>query len=175
METITALTTLNYSSIFAAIFTILVGLKAVVSVFEWIMDKFGLETRGMRNRREEHDLLAQTSQSLTELQKELRDSIKDINENGLERDKRIEALALGNKEVLANIINERYQKYLRLEGIPADEIDEFTNIHDAYKSLGGNHNGDIKYAYVMKHLPVIPVETKLITKPSCAKPEHRHE
>lgn len=30
------------------------------------------------------------------------------------------------------------------------------------KGIGGNHMGDAKYNYCMEHLPVVPVETKLI-------------
>ena len=41
-------------------------------------------------------------------------------------------------------------------------MDEFTNLHFAYNGLRGNHMGDAKYNYCMEHLPVIPVETKLI-------------
>lgn len=221
MEEIMPLITIDYSSIFISVLSILVGIKAVVSLFEWIISKLGLETKWMRKRREEHDLLLQTSQNLSELQKkhnydvkqsiihddrirnelsefmsdiresilmtqneikqfaenrihdrdqskeiqkELSESIKIITEKSSEQNRQIEALALGSKEVLGNIINERYQKYLKLNGIPADEVDEFTNIHAAYKALNGNHNGDLKYKYVTEHLDVIPVETKLILK-----------
>lgn len=221
MGDITPLITIDYSSIFISVLAILIGIKAVISLFEWFTSKLGLETKWMRKKREEHDLLLQTSQNLSELQKkhnhdveqsiihddrirnelsefmsdiresilmtqneikqlaenrihdreqskeiqkELNDSIKIITEKSSEQNKQIEALALGSKEVLGNIINERYQKYLKLNGIPADEVDEFTNIHSAYKALNGNHNGDLKYKYVTEHLDVIPVETKLIIK-----------
>lgn len=221
MGDITPLITIDYSSLFVSVLTILVGIKAIISLFEWIISKLGLETKWMREKREEHDLLMQTSQNLValqnkhnhdveqsiihdnrirnelsefmsdirnsisqtqneikqfaenrfhdreqskEIQKELTDSIKIITDRSIEQNKQIEALALGNKEVLGNIINERYQKYLKLNGIPADEVDEFTNIHTAYKALNGNHNGDLKYKYVTEHLDVIPVETKLIIR-----------
>lgn len=221
MAAIEEMIKIDFSSVFLSVFVILIGIKAIVSIFEWVIDKLGLETKWMRKRREEHDLLMQTAKDFLTLQekqkelaltsdardnqiredlsafiseikhvisdtqseikifaenrvrdreqsisiqKEFSDAIKSINERGFERDKQIDALTLGNKEVLGNIINERYQKYIRLNGIPSDEVDEFTNIHDAYKSLGGNHNGDLKYNYVTKHLQVIPVETKMVTK-----------
>jgi vacuolar-type H+-ATPase subunit I/STV1 len=92
-----------------------------------------------------------------EIQKELRDSIS-------ETDERIEALMLANKEMLAEKINEKYKCYISLGGIPADEYDEFVSMHSAYNGLGGNHHGDAKFEYCMEHLPVIPVETKLVYK-----------
>lgn len=221
MDEITALTNINYPSVFVAVFTILVGLKAVLSVFEWIIDKFGIEIKWMRKRREEHDLLIQTSQSLSELQKkhledvkqsiihdnkikedlsvfiedvkksinetqkeikifaenrvndrkqsieiqkELTDSIKSIVEYNSGKDKQIDNIMVAQREILADKINEKYKYYISIEGIPEDEVDEFANLHTAYKQIGGNHSGDAKYEYCMNHLPVIPVETKLIIK-----------
>lgn len=90
-----------------------------------------------------------------EIQKELKDSISA-------RDVQIEALLLANKEILAEKINEKYKYYISIGGIPEDEYDEFVNMHDAYNGVGGNHHGDAKFEYCITHLPIIPVETKLI-------------
>lgn len=92
-----------------------------------------------------------------EIQRELTCSIS-------ERDLRIDALVIANKEMLAEKINEKYKYYISLNGIPEDEYDEFVSMHEAYNGLGGNHHGDAKFEYCMKHLPVIPVETKLVYK-----------
>lgn len=68
MEAITELINVDFSSVFAAIFIILIGLKAIVPLFEWAIEKLGLETKWMRRRREEHTLLVRTSQNLVALQ-----------------------------------------------------------------------------------------------------------
>ena len=68
MNEIIELTKVNFSSVFIAVFVILIGVKAIISLLEWFIAKLGLETRWMRIRREEHDLLIQTSQGLAELQ-----------------------------------------------------------------------------------------------------------
>ncbi len=68
MEAITELTKINFTSTFIAVFIILLGIKAIVSVLEWVIDKLGLETKWLRQKREEHDLLIQTSQNLVALQ-----------------------------------------------------------------------------------------------------------
>ncbi len=221
MEQIKVLTTLDYSSLFITSFTALIGLKAIVSIFEWIFDKLGLETKWMRKKREEHDLLIQTSKGLSELQKkheedikqsivhdsrikkelsefmidikntvsetqndikqfaenrlhdreqslqiqrELSESIKEIIETNSDKDKQIDNLMIAQREVLADKINDKYKYYISIKGVPEDEVDEFTNLHEAYKSVGGNHSGDAKYEYCINHLSVIPVETKLIIK-----------
>lgn len=68
MEAITELIHLDFSSVLAAVFIILIGLKTIVPLFEWAVEKLGLETKWMRRRREEHALLIRTSQSLIALQ-----------------------------------------------------------------------------------------------------------
>ncbi len=93
--------------------------------------------------------MMQTAQNLNTLQKKY---IKDI-----------EHLTAAQREALADRINEKYKYYISIKGVPEDELDEFTHLHTAYKDIGGNHSGDAKYEYCLHHLPVIPVETTLIT------------
>ena len=99
-----------------------------------------------------------------EIQKELTDSIKNIVEYNSNKDKQIDNLMAAQREVLADKINEKYKYYISIKGVPEDEVDEFTNLHTAYKGVGGTHSGDAKYEYCINHLPVIPVETKLVLK-----------
>lgn len=194
MDAITELFKQDFSSLFISIFIILVGIKAIVSLFEWVIGKLGIETKWMRKSREEHELLLKTSKNLAELQekhtedtrqsiehnrkiqnelsvfmKEMKDAIsatqneiKNIVELNVSRDEQIDSLMIAQREVMADRINQKYKYYLKINGIPADEVDEFTSLHMAYKGCGGNHSGDAKYEYCMNHLPVIPVETKLV-------------
>lgn len=77
MNEIIELTRINFSSVFISVFTILIGVKGIVSLFEWAVAKLGLETKWMRQRREEHDLLLNTSKNLIALQnKHMEDMIK---------------------------------------------------------------------------------------------------
>ena len=158
MDSIIELTKVDFPSIFISVFIILTGIKAAASVFEWVIDKLGLETRWMRQRQEEHNLLIQTAQNLAALQEKHR---KDMEESRT-KDKQIDNLMIAQREVLADKINEKYKYYISIKGIPEDEVDEFTNLHTAYNGVGGNHSGDAKYEYCMNHLPVIPVETTLV-------------
>lgn len=176
MEEIRALATIDLNSVFVSVFIILLGFKAVVSVLEWTIHKLGLETKWMRKKREEHDLIIQTSQNLSALQQkhnydvgqsvkmqeQLADSMKKITENELIRDKQIHALLRGNKELLGAEIDKRYRQYIALDGIPESDVEEFDDIYTAYKDLGGNHSRDTKYFYVKNHLSVIPIKTKLV-------------
>lgn len=68
MDSITALTGIDYASVLISAFAILLGMKAIISLFEWFVERLGLETKQMRKQREGHELLLQTSQNLAALQ-----------------------------------------------------------------------------------------------------------
>ena len=99
-----------------------------------------------------------------EIQKELTDSIKAVVNTQMERDDKIDALICGSKELLGSTIDQLYSRYLALDGVPENEVDELDDIFQAYKRLNGNHRRDLKYDYIKNHLDVIPVETKLVIK-----------
>lgn len=105
--------------------------------------------------------LVRKEQSL-KIQRELSDSIKELVESQKTRDEQVEALMCGTKELLGNTIDELYEKYVNLQGVPQNEIDEFDSVYKAYANLHGNHGRQIKYEYVKNHLPVIPTKTTLV-------------
>lgn len=76
MESITELFNINFSYVFISVFVILIGIKSITSLFEWVVEKLGLETKWMRKRREEHKLLIQTSQNLTALQEKHKEDVE---------------------------------------------------------------------------------------------------
>lgn len=76
METIQELLKIDFLYVFISVFVILIAIKAIVSIFEWVVDKLGLETRFLKQKREEHELLIQTSKDLSDLQKKHDESVK---------------------------------------------------------------------------------------------------
>lgn len=77
MNEIKELVHINFVDVFISIFIILFGAKAILAALEWLcVDKLGLETRGMRHRREEHELLIKTSEELTKLKDKHEESVK---------------------------------------------------------------------------------------------------
>lgn len=97
-----------------------------------------------------------------QIQKDLTDSIKEIARGQSERDGQIAALMEGSKELLGDIIDQRYDKYIALGGIPQNEVDEFDAIYNAYTGLKGNHGRETKYKYVKERLRVLPVKTEVV-------------
>lgn len=94
-----------------------------------------------------------------DIQKDLKDSIELLTKSDANRSLQIESLMVGTKELLGDTIDQKYEKYIRLGGIPSDEVDEFNSVYDAYRGLKGNHNREKKYEYVMNNLPIMPVTT----------------
>lgn len=84
MNDIIQLTKINFSYLFISVFVILIGLKAIVSIFEWIIDKLGLETKWMRKKREEHEMLLKTSNNLISLQEQHIEDMKRSDKHDLE-------------------------------------------------------------------------------------------
>lgn len=104
MNEIIELTKINFSSVFIAVFIILIAVKAIVSIFEWVIEKLGLETKWMRNKREEHDLLIQTSQGLATLQEEHK---KDVERS----DRRDEEISSDIKKLTDLFIDKQINDY----------------------------------------------------------------
>ncbi len=70
MEAIRELTAIDLTGFILQFFMVLTGIKMAVSLLEWGFEKLGLETKGMRRQREEHDLIIHTSQNLAALQEQ---------------------------------------------------------------------------------------------------------
>lgn len=68
MNEIIELTKIPFSSVLVSVFVVLTGIKTIVSLLEWAAKKLGLETKWMRSKREEHELLIRTSKALNALQ-----------------------------------------------------------------------------------------------------------
>ena len=81
MEIITELSNINFLSYIIATCVIFVAFKGCVLAFEWIIDFFGIETKWMRKKREEHELLLRTSQNLTALQERHSEDTKQSDEH----------------------------------------------------------------------------------------------
>lgn len=223
MDNLTHLSQIDFKQLFIWVVLILVTTKFLIELFSGtigkLLKKLDIETKTMREKREQRELLKTTAelakttaenldqlqkrhtkdeeefrnnlnnymeesrkdrkalhdemtkfsnnrvsdrQQSLQIQKELKDSIKDLIDRQGNRDEQIAALMCGTKELLGSTIDELYEKYINLKGIPQNEVDEFDSIYSAYRGLNGNHGRQTKYEYVKNHLPVIPVKTELV-------------
>lgn len=162
MDEITALTQIDFTSLFVSVFIVLIGIKAITSIFEWLIDKLGLETKWMRKNREDHELLVKTSQNLSILQErhlkdmkesdkhdmEMRNDIKkltdmfidkEINDMRWEINNFATKVSEGkpcNKDTYKHCIHtyEKYEKLLEENGLENGEVEiSMQIVNEAYK------------------------------------------
>ncbi|MDE5820161.1 MAG: hypothetical protein K2N41_01675 [Lachnospiraceae bacterium] len=162
MNEIIELTQINFSSVLIAVSVILIGIKTIVSLFEWSAQKLGLETKWMRAGREEHELLIRTSQTLAALQEkqeqdmersdrrdeEISNDIKKLTQMFLEKeidDMRWEINNFAtivsegkpcNKDSFQHCIHvyEKYERILSENGLENGEVEiSMELINEAYK------------------------------------------
>ena len=215
MDDLKQLMQIDWWYVVVALLILLGIVKTIWSLLDWLfVEKLGIETKKMKQRRQESELLKTTTElakttaeNLDKLEKrhtededEFRNNLnnymeesrkdrralhdemtkfadnrvndrkqsleiqKELKNSISARDVQIQSLVVANKEMLAEKINEKYKYYISIKGIPEDEYDEFVALHNAYNGVGGNHHGDAKFEYCMEHLPIIPVETKLVYK-----------
>ena len=81
MDAINELTNINFPYFFVEILIILFAARVVVTLFEWVIDKLGIETKQMRQKREDRELLTRTSAELAVLKEEHNKSVKESNRN----------------------------------------------------------------------------------------------
>lgn len=93
MDAVQELFKIDFSYVLISVFVVLISIKAIVSVFEWLISKLGLETKWMCLKREEHELLLRTSENLAELQKKYLEDSKIYEEKDKEIRKDMQNLA----------------------------------------------------------------------------------
>lgn len=162
MQEIIELTKIDFSTIFISVLVILIGIKSIISLFEWVINKSGLEIKWLRKQRSEHELLIQTSQNLSALQEihmhdmeksdrrdeEILNDIKKLTDMFIEKeidDMRWEINNFAtivsegkpcNKDSFTHCIHiyEKYEKILEENGLKNGEVEiSMELINDAYK------------------------------------------
>lgn len=186
MDILEELFKLDFVAIVLGIFIIMSAIISIVTIVGKFSEVIGKPVKWVKSRQTDHELILKNTEAIKELSerhnrdtdcsiehdKKIEEKLynfieeikNEIHSYEASRDKQIEALMCGNKELLGDTIDQRYSKYISLGGIPENEVAEFDDIYIAYKGLNGNHTRDTKYQYVKNHLPVIPVETKLVIK-----------
>ena len=76
METIKQLTELDYKTLIIGITVVAGSLKIVCNFFSWFVSYLGLETKKMRQKREDHELLIATAKNLELLQSKQNEDVR---------------------------------------------------------------------------------------------------
>lgn len=113
-----------------------------------------------RRDEEKHIEIIDMQKQLADAQLNLTNAVTTLTQMSTERERKIEALMCACRNLLASDLNTRYQRYLALGYVPADEYDEFVAEYQAYRACNGNHSIEAKYKYIMEHIPVKVVESR---------------
>lgn len=68
MNDINALTQVDYIAVFISVMTILIGVLSIKKIIESFYKWFGLETKWMREKREQRELLLKTAEKVCDLE-----------------------------------------------------------------------------------------------------------
>lgn len=79
MGDINTLLELDFSSIIVGVFVCLFAFKSVITIVEWFCVKLGIETKWNRQKREERELLVNTSNAVKELKETHEKDKKEVN------------------------------------------------------------------------------------------------
>ncbi|MBD5089535.1 MAG: hypothetical protein HDT30_12155 [Clostridiales bacterium] len=162
MDTIIALTKIDFPSVFVSVFLILTGIKAMVSIFEWVTTKLGFETKWMKKRHEEQEQIFINTKMIRELsEKQQKDTMESIQQDKIINDKlkqltnmfidkeiddmrweinnfatKVSEGKPCNKDSYKHCIQiyEKYEKLLKQNGLENGEVEiSMEIIHDSYK------------------------------------------
>lgn len=173
MTDIAALLQLNFSTILLGVFVILAGIKGITTLLEWTADKFGIETKWMRNRKEERKLLIKTASKLTELERQrstdvensikhdeaIRDDLNKLTMSVDAIDKKLDCMEEKNnysemvklKDTLVNY----FKKYKDAGEWSQFENDSFWDLFYDYEGRGGDGYIHTVVEPVMRELKII--------------------
>lgn len=123
MDAIENLFNIEWQVVIFGVITALFAFKAIVEIFKWLLfDFLGIETKAMRMKREEHELLLKTANDLKDLSER---HLEDVNQS-IKHDEKIQ-------ENLDSCINEIRESLKKTQ----DAITQFAEnrVHDREQSF----------------------------------------
>lgn len=133
MNELIKLTEYNWAFWVAGLFALFEFIKWLVTSGEWLLSKFKIETKGMKRKREERELLIRTSEGLLELQKKHNvDNDECLNRDDLIR---------GDLKTLTSTVNDLAIKFEKMQKknneTKVKELkDTLINYYNKYRVIG---------------------------------------
>ena len=124
MGDIQALISLDFKTVFLGVFTLLIGAQAILKLVDFFCTRFGIETKKMRERREDHELIRANAEAI----KELAEIHKHDNEISNEHDDKL-------REDFTEFMDE--MKY-KIEQIAYDRINDREKSREIRADLAGS-------------------------------------
>ncbi len=109
METITELQNYNWFLWIIGTLMIFAAIKYGAGLISWVFSFFGIEFKWMRKRHEEHDLLVQTAQNLSLLQKRHEEDIENSDEHDHAIEQKLSACITEIKDIIKDNRNDTHE------------------------------------------------------------------
>ena len=108
MDDIKTLLEINWGYVFVALCSALLGFKLIYTAAHWLLfDVIGIETKKMKQRREDHELLIKTSQNLIALQEKHNEDAEISDKHDSELDEKLTTFMTEVRYEIKNLINDR--------------------------------------------------------------------
>lgn len=176
MDTIRQLTELDYKTLIIGITVVAGSFKIVCNFFSWFVSYLGLETKKMRQKREEHELLITTVKNLELLQnkqnedvrqsivhdKRIKDDLKNVTDKVNEIAEILLKMQKADNETEMKKLKEKlvvyYNKYKNSDGWDSMDKEVFWDLFDDYEARGGDGFIHSKVEPIMRELKIIDKE-----------------
>lgn len=144
MDLVQSLTHYNWFVVVLAVISAMMVFKFISELFAWFIEKFGLETRSMREKRENKELLKKTAENLSSLQERHTKDEKDfraiLNKHISESEKDRKAL----HQVQKDLVKSQTKISDSVQGL-VEKFDEFkTNTDDRFNSNEEKENKRVR-------------------------------
>lgn len=176
MDTIRQLTELDYKTLIIGITVVAGSFKMICNFCSWVVSYSGFETKKMRQKREDHELLIATAKNLELLQSKQNEDVRQ----SIVHDKRIKddlknvtdkvneiADILSNMQKADNVTEMKklkeklvayYNKYKNSDGWDSMDKEVFWDLFEDYEKRGGDGFIHSKVEPIMRELKIIDKE-----------------
>lgn len=173
MNDLEKLAEIDWWYVFIAVVLLLIGIKLIWSLADWFLfDKLKIETKKMREKRIDHELLMKTVQDLAELHttheedtkqsirhdEMIRNDLHSLTTTVTEIVNRLDNMQKKNDATEMAKLKEKllayYRKYKNIGEWESFESDVFWGLYDSYISHGGNSFVKHDIEPVMRNLKI---------------------
>ena len=159
MNEIIELTKIDFPSIFISVFIILVGIKAIVSLSEWIISKLGLETKWIRKKREDHNLIVSTVNKVNNME-QIDDAIKhDIDDILTLLKDHIETDKKNTRATFRSSLYRMHSDFTSRGFVTKEGWKTFLECGDAYEKANGDDIYHDKLKPEVMNLPIKEIDS----------------
>jgi len=134
------------------------AVAALLTAITKIHGILGFKTRAELEREQFEENEKRRDEQIAEIWHEIKDMREETRSDLRSLTEEVKSVKNANIMVLGDRISQKSAHYLRLGAIPTEEVAEFQNMYETYKSIGGNHGIDQIFEKTVAALPLTTKE-----------------